>query len=96
MNTGRPYNRTLLQGDAFDLLDFVFVTRDIPFNKLNQSLNEHLNEVKRELTDLVNAEFHQFIDLYSEIGESGTDEIGKLQLSIAQLSEDLRVRTCLI
>jgi len=75
----RPYSRTLLQAHPFDLKEFVYLTRDIPFSQLNACLNEHLNEVKKELGQLVNDEFSQFIRLYSDIGKAGTQEIEALE-----------------
>lgn len=78
MNASKPYSRALLQAQDFDINEFIHLTRDLPFQKLNQSLNEHLNEVKAELGQLVNNEFHQFIKLFSDIGETGTLEIENL------------------
>lgn len=90
MNTTRPYNRALLQGDEFDLLEFVKLTRDLPFKKLNPVLNDHLNEVKKELGQIVNDEFNRFIQLYSDIGESGTQEIAALENKLDDLNSKLR------
>lgn len=89
MNASRPYSRALLQAQDFDINEFIQLTRDLPFQKLNQSLNEHLNEVKAELGQLVNDEFHQFIRLFSDIGESGTLEIEGLGKRLKQIYSEV-------
>lgn len=89
MNASRPYNRALLQAQDFDIDEFVQLTRDLPFSRLNQSLNEHLNEVKKELGQLVNDEFHQFIKLFSDIGETGTQEIDGLASRLDNIKAEL-------
>lgn len=89
MSASRPYSRTLLQGQEFNLDEFIYVTRDIPFAKLNSALNDHLNEVKKELGQIVNDEFHQFIRLYSDIGEAGTQEIEALEKGLEELCQDV-------
>lgn len=86
MNSSRPYNRTLLQADEFDLVEFVNLTRDLPFKKINPVLNDHLNEVKKELGQIVNDEFKGFIQLYADIGESGTQEISALETKLNEIS----------
>jgi hypothetical protein len=89
MNSTRPYNRTLLQADKFDLVEFVKLTRDLPFKKLNPVLNDHLNEVKKELGQIVNDEFNQFIQLYAGIGESGAQEIAAVEKKLIELDSKL-------
>lgn len=90
LNT-RPYNRALLQKPTFDINEFICFTRDIPFQKLNHHLHGHLDEVKKELGQLVNAEFEKFISLYSDIGDVGAEEIAALQLNLAQITQDTQV-----
>jgi hypothetical protein len=87
MLNSRPYNRTLLQSSNFDINEFIYLTRDIPFQKISHHLNEHLDEVKKELGQLVNAEFEKFISLYSNIGDIGNEEIEALTYNISHLKE---------
>lgn len=87
MINSRPYNRALLQSPNFDINEFIYLTRDIPFQKISHYLNEHLDEVKKELGQLVNAEFEKFISLYTGIGDIGSEEIDALQYNISHLKD---------
>lgn len=81
----RPYNRAYIQSDKFDTLEFIRITRSLPFGSLNICLNQHLDEVKEELGQLVNNEFSQFISLYGQIGETGNQELAALSESLVTL-----------
>lgn len=50
-------------------------------------MNEHLDEVKKELGQLVNAEFEKFISLYSSIGDIANEEIEALNYNISHLKD---------
>ncbi len=90
LSSSRPYNRSLLQSEDFDINEFIYVTRDIPYGKFSQCLNDHHHEVKLELAQLVNDEFQKFIELYSTIGDSGTSEIHDLEVRIDELVERMK------
>lgn len=87
----RPYSRSLLQAEDFDPNEFICLTRDLSFDKLNAALNDHLTEVKKELQQLVNAEFNGFIKLYSDIGEGGTEEIQAFESKLLELGAEAQV-----
>lgn len=91
MASNRPYSRSLFQKEAFNPDDFILTTRDLSFHSLNTCLNEHLGEIKKELSTIVNQEFNSFVDLFSEIGATGNEDIDSLLTKTRLLFDESKV-----